>query len=483
MAAYYVYSGAAGAADGSSWTDAYTTLSAALAARSAGDTFYVADDHANSSGSNISLTSPGTPAAPCQIICVRRSGGSVPPVSADLRTTATISTTGSATITFAAGCAYVYGITFNSGATSGTSSLSITTTASSTNWYFDCCSLQLGGSNANNRINFGSSSTSSVDRQVILNNTTVRFANASQGIMCRSPVTWRSTNNTNVIAAGGTTPTTLFIATGAFASNITLQGLDLSTIGSGNIFDVSGAAAHIFKLEGCRIHASTAITTGTNPGPGGPQVWLLDCDSTNTNYRYAYYGYQGSWTQETTIVRSAGASDGTTSFSRKMIGTANALFVAPLQLAEMVVWNNSTGSQLTAMVRVVSDNVTFKNDELWMEVEYLGSASYPITSIATNAKADILAAGANQTSSSSTWTTTGLSTPVYQRLDVSFTPQMKGPVICRVYLAKNATVYVDPQVDGVGTKGRNYQWDQHLVQEAVAGSGISRSRAVNAGGV
>jgi hypothetical protein len=63
MANVYVYSGAAGAGTGADWTNAYTTLTAALAAKAAGDDFWVAHDHAETQASALTLTSPGTPAS------------------------------------------------------------------------------------------------------------------------------------------------------------------------------------------------------------------------------------------------------------------------------------------------------------------------------------------------------------------------------------------------------------------------------------
>ena len=82
MASYYVYSGAGGAADGSSWANAYTTMALALASgKVAGDIFYLAHDHNESTGASVTLTFPGTAASPNKVLCVNRAG-SVPPVAA-----------------------------------------------------------------------------------------------------------------------------------------------------------------------------------------------------------------------------------------------------------------------------------------------------------------------------------------------------------------------------------------------------------------
>src|SRR3990167_972428 len=99
MAHVYVDSNAVGAGTGADWANSYTTLAAALTAKAAGDNFWVSHDHAETQASAMTLTSPGTAASPCKVMCVD-SAGSVPPASADLATTATITTTGANALTF-----------------------------------------------------------------------------------------------------------------------------------------------------------------------------------------------------------------------------------------------------------------------------------------------------------------------------------------------------------------------------------------------
>src|SRR4051812_1910841 len=83
MANRYVYSGAAGTATGADWTNAHTTLTAAITSGAAGDVYYVAHDHSETAASSVTLTFKGTAATPDRVLCVNRAG-SVPPVAADL---------------------------------------------------------------------------------------------------------------------------------------------------------------------------------------------------------------------------------------------------------------------------------------------------------------------------------------------------------------------------------------------------------------
>jgi hypothetical protein len=72
MALRYVWSGAAGTGSGADWTNAHTTLSAAITAGAAGDTYYVAHDHAESVATALTLGFKGTIQSPDRVLCVNR---------------------------------------------------------------------------------------------------------------------------------------------------------------------------------------------------------------------------------------------------------------------------------------------------------------------------------------------------------------------------------------------------------------------------
>ena len=179
---------------------------------------------------------------------------------------------------------------------------------------------------------------------------------------------------------------------------------------------------------------------------------MHNCDSGDTNYRLWAENYKGSIKSETTIVRTSGSSDGTTSLAWKMSTSANAEYpTIVLYSPERAIWNETTGSAKTLTVEIVHDSQgagsgsKFQDDEIWLEVMYLGTSGFPLGTWITDAKADVLATAANQADSSVTWTTTGLATPVKQALSVTFTPQEKGHFIYRIAMAKaSKTCYVDP---------------------------------------
>ena len=137
--------------------------------------------------------------------------------------------------------------------------------------------------------------------------------------------------------------------------------------------------------------------------------------------------------EETTIVRTGGASDGTTPIAWKIVTTANCTYSLPFECPPIAIWNDTTGSAVTATVEGIwGGGAVPHDDEIWLDVEYLGDASSPQGSFVNDGKADLLTTAANQTSSSETW---GGSTTKF-KLAVTFTPQQKGWVYARVKCAK-----------------------------------------------
>lgn len=426
--------------NGSTWALAKATAAAALTAAGAGGTVYGSDNHSSDAGASIALASPGTAASPTRLISVDDSGNPEPPTSQ--LAGATVSTgAGSFTLTFT-GFGYCRGFTFIRPG-SGASPL-VFGDLNPWFWRFVNCTFQYTTTASSGAINLGIGSGSIDDQRLEWKSCSIIFGHASQKLTVRCPFIWSGGS----AAASGAVPTSLFLS-GGVPADVVLDGVDLSAFTSGTaLVDVSGASSGRFVFRNCKLGASVAITTGSIPGQGGLTVLLVNCDSADTNYRYYKQTYQGVIQHETIIVRTGGASDGTTTISRQMVSSANSKIYSPLVLDDIVKWNDTVGSALTAAVEIITDNVTLTDAECWIEVEYLGTSGVPLSSLANDRMTDpVFGTPANQTSSSETWTTTGLTTPVKQVLSASFTPQEKGPVRVRVMLAKpSTTVYVDPLV-------------------------------------
>lgn len=450
MANIYVYSGATGANNGTSWANAYTSIATAITAAAAGDYAWVAADNNEQLAAQMLINSVlGTPANPIRVMCVDRAG-SVPPVAADLRTTGIAGTTGGGgnNISFNLGVAgralYVYGVQFKAGtgSTAFTSDNAMTiNSGGAVQLTFDTCLLAITNTNATALLNLGSSGSTG---GLTLNNTKLGFANTGQQVKARSSFTWRNTGS----AISGSVPTTLFGVPSASIGGIAwLEGVDLSAIASGSTIFANDTGPALRKtLLNCKIAAGVIVMP--TPTVFGNICDVLVTDSSGTGYVQTRIAYGATQTAELTNILTGGATDGVTPISWKIVSTANVSREFPYTTWAIPGWNVTIGTPVTATVEIMNDGTTLTNADIWIEVEYLGSASSPLASLASSAPATILTAGSNITTSSASWVTSGISSPVTQKMQVSFTPQIAGDVRVTVCMAKaSKTVYVNPKVD------------------------------------
>lgn len=417
------------------WNAPHARLANAFAWGAAGDTFYVGHNHAETQASQLTLTGSSTITSPFIVLCVN-AAGTVPPVSADLRATATITTTGANPMTIVPSALY-HGIIFSGG--SGATVNGITIHSGTGALYFDQCSLKKGGTSASTTgINIAPTMTAS--HRCILDNTTLGFGNTGDRIAIRgNGFFWR---NTVSALAGAVFPTTLFSSASAQAAIIELEGVDLSALGSGATIVGAIGVPQRYYLKDCKLGASVTVAAA-QADPGSAEVYVTNADSSGTNYRHEKYSYAAMQTIETTIVRTGGASIKGTSIAWKVVTTASVSWIFPFRCLPIVIPDNSIiGTPITVTIQGIwGGGAVPLNDEIWMEAECFGDASSPQGSFTTSGKADILAAGANLTAGVGTW---GGSTTKFQ-MSGSISPQLKGPIYLYVKVAKaSSTFYLDP---------------------------------------
>jgi hypothetical protein len=384
-----------------SWTGGqapHARLASACAATwfVAGNTIYVGDNHAESQTTAITIVPALTQATMGRIICHNHSG-SYPPTSSDLRTTATISTTGVVNLSFnpIGGTIYVYGLTFIAGV-GQSGAASVILGPQNAFYYLDNCIFKLATTNATSGIVL----FQAVPGGVIWNNCQVGFANAGQYILVGiANFTWVNTGQ--VLASGSTVPTNLFnqSATG-YLSSVILEALDLSQVTS--VFGMPNVSQGSWVVKDCKLNASATFAT---PLSTGQTVQYIRADSGATSYKSARYVYEGTETTETSITRVGGASDPTgQAQSRKIVTTANAQWLRPFKAEPYAIWNAVTGANVTVTVcGTVNAGALPNNDDIWLEVEYLGSSATPLGTIVTTTKSNVLAANAAVASDGSTW--------------------------------------------------------------------------------
>ncbi len=299
-------------------------------------------------------------------------------------------------------------------------------------YMFEDCEFTMGGASA---ILFGFNTTGLINRITEFRNCTTNFTHANSGFQIEGA----SFHYFGGAVTG--TPTNLFRDVNQGPGGyVIVRDVDLSTIDDNLV--VAQADTRIdYLFENCELNAAVTVSSSATVGIGGTNVRVVNCDSAGTNYNFHSIDWAGTITSESTIVLNAITS-------RKMVTTANGQFFQPLCLDEIVIYNALTGGALTATVEIVNDGVTLENDEVWMEVEYLGDSGSPQGFLVSTRLADpVFGTPAALDASTEAWVTTGLSSPVKQRMQAVFTPELEGVIKIRVYAARpSLTFYVDPQV-------------------------------------
>ena len=423
----------------SNWAAPQARLANALAATwgQAGNKFFVASEHAETQSTAITLSSSGTSAAPCYAVCVDKTN--VPPGSSDVTTGATVTSTLSGTsITIGSAAAeYVdyYGIGFSAGTGSGSPSIQFGAAAAGWLRFENCAFTLVGTGVANTGYNFHSRSGSD-DREEFINCSFV-FAATGQGCTVGissggGPTIFRGGS----LAASGSIPTTVFTSWTPF---LLFDSVDLSAINS-TLFSSSATSPVGFaQLRDCKLNASVTLT-------GGASIAVIDVvrsDSAGHTYRNERHTTLGDETTETTVTRSGGASDGATSFSRKIVTTSKAAWAFPFEALPLQIWNAKVGSPVTVTVYGVwGPGAVPNNDQVWMDVKYPGSSGSPLATIATTTKANVLTGSTPDSTDTSTWG--GSTTPF--KMTKTFTPQLAGMI--EIYVKAgiaSSTIYIDPK--------------------------------------
>ncbi|MBI4695568.1 MAG: hypothetical protein HY749_16245 [Gammaproteobacteria bacterium] len=430
--------------DASTWALAKATIAGLDAIDTAGDYLYVSQSHAETTGAAVSWSFAGTEASPTKLVCAN--DGAEPPTT--LANTATATTNAASSgFTFSGNC-YVHGISFTAGSGQSTTCSILQSQASSTIQTFNQCKFILASTGVSSRIQASLSSAIN-PVQTIWNDCDVKFAASGQGIQVgEGEFQWRGGS----LLSGGTSPTSLFVTAAGSqrGGKCTIDGVDLSNAGTGITIFGSVAAPTVAKIRNCKLPASWSGTLTTGTLYPGQRYEMINCDAGDTHYRIWVQAYWGTIKSEATLVRTGSPTNGADNISWQMVSVANTEYPhQTLESPEIIAWNDTVGSSVTATLHVLHDSATnLKDNDIWIEVMYCGTSGAPLGSYTRDSVA-VLGAAADQASDAGeTWTTTGMTNPNKQKLNVSFTPQEVGWVVARVHLAlASKTVYVDPVLE------------------------------------
>lgn len=426
--------------DGSTWALAKATLNGVTEA--AGDRTFVSARHSESYGSGQTLNFGGSFDDPTWILCVDDTGDPASPTT--LATGALFAVTSSSVISIS-GWAYIYGLEFRCDLGLANNSMQLASAAGNRQVY-DHCTFRVGDGAAV-RIDIGvvgNGNVASVEW---------RECSAETGTQGGFHVAcdFRWYGGALLSQANGST---LFrFSRPGFsgrAGSLEVRGVDLSAMSaSSDLVQGNTAWAIVATFIDCKLPASwTGTLVDSVPVTHGAfRVSMYNCDSGDTNYRLWIEDIAGTIRDETTIVKTGGASDGTTQLAWKMTtASVSSELYRTLYSDWIPIWVDAAGASKTIEIDLIHDGATnLQDDEVWIELSYPGDANTPLASFIDDRRADVLATPADQDSSSASWTTTGLTSPNAQKLSVTFTPQNKGVCYARVALAKpSQTIYVDP---------------------------------------
>lgn len=441
MADYALWSGATGAGNGSSWADAYTSIQSLVSAIGSVPTrVFVASDHSEQIATT--LTFPAAAANGYTLISCDRTSGYPPTVE---QAGAVISSTNATNLAIQNDFVSK-GVFWKAGANS-TATRNLTIESSSGAAHFTRIiggGIELQNTGSGSRIILGTGATSRTQR-VELRDAEIRFGHTGQGFQIQN-----ATLDVRGGSVAGSAITELFKAFSLSFCNVFLSGVNLSAAAASfNFLASSLTVSGRFIADRCRMPASwTGGIASTTPVMSALEATLTNCDNADTQYRLTTAQYDSIIRQETTVVRTGGGVDGSQAVSWKVTtGSMN----YPVTFAEVPmvhVRRDTVGSSVTVTAHVLTDGVTLNDDEAWLEVIYMGTSGHPLGVTASDEKSNLLAAGSAQDASTETWVTTGLTSPVKQKLSVTITPQEVGWITARVRVARSSTtVYVCPKIE------------------------------------
>lgn len=417
------------------WTAPHARLENMCAWMADGDRGFASSDHTQTTTVSFRFfTSPGNKSS---FFSVDRTTGNIPPLAADITPGAAMATTGGSSTYRVNGGGEVVGFTFTIG-TGSDANVSLGVAATDGFYWLKRCSFVLNSSASSGGIIFEQAAIT----KLRLDDCTVSFGAASQALLLGSGSSGRIIIN-NLTLAGTLLTYTFQVGS---ALDLEVHASDFSAMtGSNTLFNGTASVLARMRALNCKLSSSAPVVLMANNIADVCWVEIVNCDSGADGYRNEWHRGIGDITTETTITRTNGATDLVQKVSHKWVTTANPTLVGPLEGPVLSVWNRLVGSSRVATIELQS-NATLFNDDIWVELEYLGSASSPESSIISTLPATRLTTHAAIATSTAPWDSS-VGSPVYQKLQVTFTPQLVGMVVARIKMAKaSQTVYVDPKI-------------------------------------
>lgn len=379
------------------WAAPHARLDNALATTwgDTGTNFFVGHDHNETRAASITYASRGSNAAPLDWLCVN-TAGSVPPVSADLTTGATITTTGSQSVNINSALRICKGIRWVN-ATSGSGAIA-TNTDSDRNKYFEDCVFEFGAGAGNGTMDAGNAASSYTE----FKNCTIKFSGTGQRWAPTGKFLWR---DSVVVDAAGSLPTTLIVPAGR--ADVTFRGCDFSALSAQRLFDQNSNNVILnISLEDCELPSSFTTATLANFISRNMRLRLSRCSSAGNLIRSELHDFLGQQFTEIALYRDDGAAVQTVPFSWRLVSNTNVNTGCPHYSMPIGIVNEDVDpTTVVATIHgIINAAAVPNNNEVWFDVNYPGDATAPRSSVKSSKLADVLATPAALTAdSASAW--------------------------------------------------------------------------------
>lgn len=429
--------------NGSTWALANATLAGAMADQVAGDRIWVSQAHAEIAVSAVTINLPGTVASPNQLLCGE--DAAEPPTT--LAASASLTVNGGFGLNIEGNC-YVRGIIFAQNATGGsTKAISLATSGSSRRQTYEACEFRCDGLSSFTGLHIGAPNGDQ-GALVVLVDSRFRFGNADSSLI----VAGQCLIEGGGLRVGGVVPNRLCtLGSNGRSADLSVVGCDLHALGTATqlLNGTVGGNAPRARFVRCLLPLGWTGTPWSVQPVGPARAELYDCQAGDQRIRLWIADWLGSVRDETTLIRSGGGDLDGTPIAFRMTSGNTRYPLLPLVGQDMVIANSTIGSPRTLAIEILHDSLTdLTNADIALEVEFLG-ATTRLSHRARNAPMTVIAAAAAHPSSAASWTTTGMTNPRRQRLQITFTPQSIGPVKARLLLFRpNTTVFIDPPTAG-----------------------------------
>ena len=388
MATKYVWSGATGTVSGDSWTDAYTTLGAAVTA--AADVILVHDAHSESLGADATYTLTVNTV----ILSVDKDDSDALSAGALIGAQATnYSVTINGAFKF-----FVYGIELRNGTGASDKDIVLNSTDGG-HAEFDSCKFTLSGTNGGCVVYTGFANATR-NAFTSLKNCTFKFSNVSQFFNPNQVTELIGCS----IDAAGSAPTNFMAwdTSGASSSIVEVSGGDFSKCVSNLVGNSGINGSPRVTIRQARLGSGVSIlgTPAQILNKGNASVAAYDCSSGDAHYEFYHRDAFGTTVATPIYVEADGAETNEVAISWQITTTANCSYHTPYTTPWIAKAHTGTTAITAAFEGLrVNSTTIIQNDEVWGEWQYKASTGFTnVTTVNDRATMAATISGADQTS-------------------------------------------------------------------------------------